>query len=1366
MEERAHDDADPINPQRVFCELSQRLPDDAILDVRLRLRRQLVRARHPAPQRHDGVALAATLATMGPGVPYAIAAKFAHPDRPVIALVGDGAMQMNGMTELITVGQVLAPLARPAPDRARAEQPRPEPGHVGAAGDGGRPEVRGVAGPARLPLRRLRRADRTARASASTTRTQVGAAWDEALACRPAGRARRGHRSGGAAAAAAHHLRAGESLRARPSRQRRPGRAARMITQSLQAEGRSDSFLAAATSDAPPRTAACRSVERRGRRLHDPDRRAGVGRHARVGRDDDRASSRPARAATTGLGYTYARRRGRRRSSSDTRLRTSSTGARRAGASAATWRGDGPRLPQPRPARASPSMAIAAVDIALWDLKARLLGAAAGDRCSTRSAATRARLRQRRLHARIPTSGSPSSSAAGSSSGHPAREDEGRPRPRARPRARRRRARRDRPDAELFVDANGALSRKQALRWFAALRAPSADVTLVRGAGVLRRPRRAAAGARPGTRRAWRSRPASTATTLAVLRRDARRRRRRLPAGGRHPLRGHHRVPARRPRSARRASLELSAHCAPAIHVARLLRRSRRCATSSTSTTTSGSSGCSSTACSSPSTARSCPTSPRPGNGLELEARRRRATRARSAHVDRDRRRPSPNLRAGRVQKTAGRDHRAVGARRWRSRSTSSTTRRSFGDKWMWTPIVLTPPLTAAGVAGVFSERAAQHRAARRSRRSTAVDGLVGVVTHVQGVRSKPGGFCEATYNLVMGPPLLAPGSLLPGRRLRPARAADAPGALSSGARLPRGAASAEAARRRDPPTRASCRASAAGRRPQMHGRYPDYDVPRAAPAHWDELDARGSCSTGSSNVPPIALLHARRGGDARRVLRRRDSPRTREPRIPVLAFVDEKLAAGELDGYRYADMPDDRETWRLVAARPRRGRARARRSTRSRRAARAPARRSSTRFAAGELARRRLGRRSTSRTAWSVVMRDVLRGVLLAPVGLERDRLRRPGLPARLRAARRRHCSEPWEGAGGARRRSGRRRRATRRRVSTPITSSRARVAAGATTTRAFLLDPHRRGVPGRDRMRRYRDDDEVDLRDRRRRRRRQRARPAARAQRAGGSSCSRRGRSGIPTATGSPTRRARASLYWTEKRIDRRRRPGRARQEQLRPRRRRLDGRTTPATRRASTPPTSRRARATASAPTGRSPTSDLKPHYERVERELPVAGQDWPWGDPHGYPHAPHPISRRAPSARGRARAQHGIEMRVGPVAITNGVFGNRPHCIYRGFCLQGCKVNAKASPAVTHLPDAIEHGVEIRADCMAARIELDDDGRARAASPTSRDGASAFQRAAAVAVCGYSIETPRLLLNSTSAALPARARQRRTTRSAAT
>jgi choline dehydrogenase-like flavoprotein len=155
------------------------------------------------------------------------------------------------------------------------------------------------------------------------------------------------------------------------------------------------------------------------------------------------------------------------------------------------------------------------------------------------------------------------------------------------------------------------------------------------------------------------------------------------------------------------------------------------------------------------------------------------------------------------------------------------------------------------------------------------------------------------------------------------------------------------------------------------------------------------------------------------------------------------------------------------------------------------------------------------------------------------------------------------------------------------------------------------------------------------------------------------------------------------------------------------------------------------------------DLKPHYERVERELPVAGQDWPWGDPHAYPHSAHPISAAAEQGRRGALAA-GIEMRIGPVAIPNGTFGNRPHCIYRGFCLQGCKVNAKASPLITHLPDAIEHGVEVRADSHASRV-VAASGRCTGVVYL-RDGQEHFQRAAAVCVSGYSIETPRLLLLS--------------------
>jgi hypothetical protein len=83
----------------------------------------------------------------------------------------------------------------------------------------------------------------------------------------------------------------------------------------------------------------------------------------------------------------------------------------------------------------------------------------------------------------------------------------------------------------------------------------------------------------------------------------------------------------------------------------------------------------------------------------------------------------------------------------------------SFGDKWMWTPIWLTPPLTAAGIAGFVSPKAAR-TVLPLFGALYALDGLIGIYTHVRGIEKRPGGFHETQYNLVMGPPLLAPGSL------------------------------------------------------------------------------------------------------------------------------------------------------------------------------------------------------------------------------------------------------------------------------------------------------------------------------------------------------------------------------------------------------------------------------------------------------------------------------------------------------------------------------------------------------------------------------------------------------------------------------
>jgi choline dehydrogenase-like flavoprotein len=300
-----------------------------------------------------------------------------------------------------------------------------------------------------------------------------------------------------------------------------------------------------------------------------------------------------------------------------------------------------------------------------------------------------------------------------------------------------------------------------------------------------------------------------------------------------------------------------------------------------------------------------------------------------------------------------------------------------------------------------------------------------------------------------------------------------------------------------------------------------------------------------------------------------------------------------------------------------------------------------------------------------------------------------------------------------------------------------------------AVLLDPHRRGVPGRERMRRFRDDEEVDL--------------VIVGCGAGGATLAQRlARAGWrlvvlergpfwdPDEDWVSDEEGSQHLYWNDMRIIGGEDPVELGKNNsghgvggsmvhyagYAPRFHPSDFETRTRDGVGCDWPISYR---------------DLKPHYERVERELPVAGEDWPWGDPHGYPHAPHPICGAAERSLAGAR-EHGIEMRVGPVAIANGVFGNRPHCIYRGFCLQGCKVNAKASPLVTHVPDALEHGAEIRADSMVLRIELDGAGGLVRGVTYMHECRERFQRAAAVCVAGYSIESPRLLLNSSSPRFP--------------
>jgi pyruvate dehydrogenase (quinone) len=106
LEARAMTAAHPVNPQRVVWEMSPRLPANAIVTSDSGSCANWY-ARDYRVKRGQMASLSGGLASMGAAVPYAIGAKFAHPDRPVVALVGDGAMQMNNMAELITVAKYM-----------------------------------------------------------------------------------------------------------------------------------------------------------------------------------------------------------------------------------------------------------------------------------------------------------------------------------------------------------------------------------------------------------------------------------------------------------------------------------------------------------------------------------------------------------------------------------------------------------------------------------------------------------------------------------------------------------------------------------------------------------------------------------------------------------------------------------------------------------------------------------------------------------------------------------------------------------------------------------------------------------------------------------------------------------------------------------------------------------------------------------------------------------------------------------------------------------------------------------------------------------------------------------------------------------
>jgi choline dehydrogenase-like flavoprotein len=160
----------------------------------------------------------------------------------------------------------------------------------------------------------------------------------------------------------------------------------------------------------------------------------------------------------------------------------------------------------------------------------------------------------------------------------------------------------------------------------------------------------------------------------------------------------------------------------------------------------------------------------------------------------------------------------------------------------------------------------------------------------------------------------------------------------------------------------------------------------------------------------------------------------------------------------------------------------------------------------------------------------------------------------------------------------------------------------------------------------------------------------------------------------------------------------------------------------------------------------------YYAEVEQTLKVSGPvNYPWGPKRPrYPYRPHELNAAALVLAEGAEAL-GIDWTPTPLATLSAPRGLAHPCVYRGMCVIGCSTNAKQSVLVTWLPRALEAGAEIRDLAMVGSIEHDAGGRVTGVHYL-REGRWRFQRARNVVVAGYSIETPRLLLNSASGKFP--------------
>jgi choline dehydrogenase-like flavoprotein len=160
----------------------------------------------------------------------------------------------------------------------------------------------------------------------------------------------------------------------------------------------------------------------------------------------------------------------------------------------------------------------------------------------------------------------------------------------------------------------------------------------------------------------------------------------------------------------------------------------------------------------------------------------------------------------------------------------------------------------------------------------------------------------------------------------------------------------------------------------------------------------------------------------------------------------------------------------------------------------------------------------------------------------------------------------------------------------------------------------------------------------------------------------------------------------------------------------------------------------------------------YYAEVEDALKISGPvNYPWGPKRPrYPYRPHELNAAALVLAEGAEAL-GIAWSPTPLSTISAPRGRAHQCVYRGMCVIGCSTNAKQSVLTTWLPRALSAGAEVRDLAMVGRIEHDDSGRVKGIH-YHRLGRWHFQRARHVVVAGYAIETPRLLLNSSSSRFP--------------